>query len=119
MRDTSLGPAPLPELSAESQGAGTLFDVATLGHLALRVEVPLGCLEMGVSDLLEMGTGSVLPLDTQTGESLEILVNGTPVARGEVRIHGEHFAVRVTEILGVGSSPEGEDPDASHPPPTD
>ena len=41
----------------------------------------------------------MLRLDRQTGEHLEITVNGTPIAKGEVRVHGERFAVRVTQIL--------------------
>jgi len=44
-----------------------------------------------------------------TGESLEVNVNGTLVARGEVRVHGERYAVRITEIPKPTSLDETEE----------
>jgi len=109
----------LPELTPapSSGGAGdpAVFDLASLGDLGLRVDVPLGSLQVSLRELLALEVGSVLPLDTQTGESLEILVNGTPVAKGEVRIHGEYFAMRVTGILRA-DPPTEEESDAPTPP---
>lgn len=113
-----MSPPPLPELVAPPEGAPgpRLFDLETLSDLRLVVEVPLGSLAVDLRQLLSLRPGSVLPLDTQTGESLEIRANGTTVARGEVRINGEHFAVRVTEIRGAGS-PSSEGDDDALPPP--
>jgi len=117
---TSPAPAShsLPELTPTPPGGGngdqTVFDLASFGDLGLRVDVPLGSLQVSLRELLALEAGSVLPLDTQTGESLEILVNGTPVAKGEVRIHGEYFAMRVTGILRA-DPPTGEESDAPQP----
>ena len=111
-------PHALPELTETPAGgaeARPLFDLKNLNDLALRVDVPLGSLRVSLRELLTLEVGSVLPLDTQTGESLEILVNGTPIALGEVRIHGEYFAVRVTGILRA-DPPTGEESDAPAPP---
>ncbi|MEZ5065292.1 MAG: FliM/FliN family flagellar motor switch protein [bacterium] len=98
----------LPLLDASPRPAGRpMFSSSSLADLRLRVDVPLGSYDVDLRGLLQLKPGSVLSLDTQTGESLDIRVNGTTVARGEVRIHGEHFAVRVTEILRAGL-PNGE-----------
>jgi flagellar motor switch protein FliN/FliY len=94
-------PSPLPEL-APAGGRGTsLFDLERLAGVRLRVEVPLGFAELEVRDVLALRPGTLLPLDRTTGEPLEIVVNGTTVAKGEVRVQGERFAIRVTEILGA------------------
>jgi flagellar motor switch protein FliN/FliY len=113
-------PHALPDLTEIDAPAGgrdgrPLFDLKTLGDLVFRVDVPLGSLRITLREFLGLKVGSVLPLDTQTGESLAILVNGTPIAKGEVRIHGEFFAVRVTGILRA-DPPTEEESDAPAPP---
>jgi len=94
----------------ESAGPA-LLDLRDLGELMLRLEIPLGSVDVDVRELLELRAGSVLRLDRLTGESVDVTVNGTPIARAEVRVQGERFAVRITEILGtpVLDGPEEED----------
>ena len=88
----------LPELT-RTEGAGThLLSLNDLAELVLHLEVPLGTVELDLRRLLGLHVGSVLHLDRLTGESLEVTVNGTLIARGEVRVHGERYAVRITEI---------------------
>lgn len=93
--------AALPVLAAEKRaGAKPLFTMDALGDVPLDVEAPLGCVETSLREILELAPGSVLMLDRLTGESVPLTANGTLIAKGEVRVHGERFAVRVTEILG-------------------
>lgn len=92
-------PLLFPELVRSPETKPALFDLAMLADLPFVLEAPLGSLDLDVRALLELKPGSVLQLDRFTGEPLEVTVNGTPIARGEVRIHGDRFAVRVTEIL--------------------
>lgn len=90
----------LPELAETDAPPGPpLLSLSALSDMALSVEVPLGIVDTDLRGLLGWKVGSVLHTDRQTGESLDITVNGTPIARGEVRVHGEWFAIRVTEIL--------------------
>jgi flagellar motor switch protein FliN len=108
----------LPEFPAGPAPAGpAVLHLADLHDLALSVEVPLGSVDLDLRAFLELQEGSVLQTDRQTGEPLEITVNGTPIARGEVRIHGEWFAIRVTEILRASPKrdAEGEPDDARRP----
>ncbi len=107
MTSTSLRPHGLPEarahvfpvLARSNEKGPALFALDSLGDLHFTLDAPLGALEIDVRGLLELRLGSVLQLDRLTGEPLEVVVNGTPIARGEVRIQGERFAIRVTEIL--------------------
>ncbi len=74
------------------------------GNIDLLMDVPLSItVELGrtrrlVRDILSFGPGSVVELDKTAGESLDILVNGRLIARGEVVIVNENFGIRVTEI---------------------
>ncbi len=103
------------ELVAAPPAQPPLLSLQLLADLPFVLEAPLGSLDLDVRTLLDLRPGSVLQLDRFTGEPLEVMVNGTPIARGEVRIHGERFAVRVTEILRAEASREtgGKTRDAS------
>jgi flagellar motor switch protein FliN/FliY len=61
--------------------------------------VELGHRRMRVDDLLQVAVGSVLELDTAAGAPLGIYANSTLIAQGEAVVVGEHYGVRVTEIL--------------------
>jgi flagellar motor switch protein FliN/FliY len=54
---------------------------------------------MLIRELLEVGTGSIVELQKAAGEPVEVLVNGRLIARGEVVVVEDNFAVRITEIL--------------------
>jgi flagellar motor switch protein FliN/FliY len=66
---------------------------------------------MTVGATLELRPGSIVVLDRVAGEPVDLLVNGTPIARGEVVVIDEEFALRVTEVLGErGRSAVAADP---------
>ncbi len=67
--------------------------------IPLEVSVELGRVTMLVRELLEVGTGSIVELQKAAGEPVEVLVNGRLIARGEVVVVEDNFAVRITEIL--------------------
>lgn len=69
--------------------------------LPLQVVVELGRTRMLINDLLQIGQGSVIELNKQVGEALNILVNGKLVARGEVVVVKDKFGVRITEVLST------------------
>lgn len=74
-------------------GMDMLFDVQ------LAVTVELGRTTLKVRDVLGLGPGAVVELDTHAGEPVEVVVNGKAVARGEVVVIDDNFGVRVTEII--------------------
>ena len=65
----------------------------------LRVTVELGRTKMVVSELLNLGQGSVVELNKLAGEPMELLVNEKLVARGEAVVVNEKFGIRLTDIL--------------------
>jgi flagellar motor switch protein FliN/FliY len=67
--------------------------------IPLRVSVELGRTKMLVSDLLQLGQGSVIELAKLAGEPMEIYVNDKLIARGEVVVVNEKFGVRLTDII--------------------
>jgi len=72
------------------------FDL--LLDVPLRISVELGRARMRVQDLLDLGQGSVVDLDRLAGEPVDILVNGRPLAMGEVVVSNDRYAVRVLSI---------------------
>ena len=67
--------------------------------IPLEVTVELGRTKMLISDLLQLGQGSVIELTKLAGEPMEILINQKLIARGEVVMVNEKFGVRLTDII--------------------
>ncbi|MCH2534573.1 MAG: flagellar motor switch protein FliN [Bdellovibrionales bacterium] len=92
---------PAQQVAAASGGdAGK--DEKNLGlilDIPLRVTVELGRTKMVVSELLNLGQGSVIELNKLAGEPMEVLVNDKLVARGEAVVVNEKFGVRLTDII--------------------
>jgi flagellar motor switch protein FliN/FliY len=65
----------------------------------LQFVVELGRTEKTLQEILELGPGSVISLEKLAGESLDILVNGKFIAKGEVIVIDENYGVRIKEIL--------------------
>ena len=69
-------------------------------------EIPVQVLRM-INDMLKLGQGSVIELTKLAGESLEILANQKPIARGEVVGVNEKYGVRLTEVISPMERVEG------------
>jgi flagellar motor switch protein FliN/FliY len=67
--------------------------------IPLEVTVELGRTKMLINDLLKLGQGSIIELTKLAGESLEILANQKPIARGEVVVVNEKYGIRLTEVI--------------------
>jgi flagellar motor switch protein FliN len=65
----------------------------------LKITVELGRAQLKFRDVLNLAQGSVVELQRQTSEPVDILVNGALLATGEVVVVDDHFAVRVTKLL--------------------
>jgi len=67
--------------------------------IPLELTVEMGSTRMLINDLLKLGQGSVIELNKQAGDPLDILVNNKLIARGEVVVVGEKFGIRITDIV--------------------
>jgi flagellar motor switch protein FliN/FliY len=77
----------------EQERLGLILDIP------LKVTVLLGRTRWPIKDILELTPGSVVELQNLVDEPVEVLVNGTLVAMGEVVVVNENFGVRLTNII--------------------
>jgi flagellar motor switch protein FliN/FliY len=75
-----------------------------LHDVEMGVTAELGRTRLLVREILELCPGSVIELDRAAGSPVDVLVNGTLIARGEVVVVDEEFGVRITDVIGYDSA---------------
>ena len=80
-------------------GEGT--DLSRLHDVPVELAVEIGRTRMTIGQTLELRPGSVVSLNRLAGEPVDLLINGKPIARGEVVVVDEEFGLRVTEIVST------------------
>jgi flagellar motor switch protein FliN len=83
-------------------------DLNSLDHLLdanVTVTAELGRVRRSIGEVLKVGVGAVIELDRLVSEPVDLLVQGVPLARGEVVVVGDHFAVRITELADMKKRP--------------
>ena len=93
------------EITAAPEIAGRNYRM--LAEIPLRVSVEVGSTALRLSDLMELSEGSVVELDRQAHELLDIMVNGTLVAKGEVVTVNGRFGIRVVDVVATDASLAG------------
>jgi flagellar motor switch protein FliN/FliY len=88
-------------LNDGSAGNGGSRPLAILKDVEMGVTAELGRRRMTVRDLLALTPGSVIELDRAAGSPVDVLVNGTLIARGEVVVIDEEFGIRIAEIVAA------------------
>jgi len=83
----------------EGYAEKTADDLEAVFDVPVRISVVLGRTKMPVSHLLRMNIGTVIELDRQVGEAVEIFVNDRLVARGEIVLVENRLGVTMTEII--------------------
>ena len=86
------------ETAREGERAG-FENLRVLENIEVELTVVVGSAEMKIRDLLRLNEGSVIELDRLAGDPLDILANGTIIAKGEVVMVGERFGIRFSEIV--------------------
>lgn len=83
----------------------TVFNPALnrFGEVTVKLAVELGRTDMPLKDVLALDEGSVVPLNRQVDELLDVTANGRVVARGEVVAHEGRFAIRIVSLIGDNS----------------
>ena len=76
-----------------------LENLKVLENIDVKLTVEVGGAEIKLRELLRINEGSVIELERLAGDPLDILANGTIIAKGEVVMIGERFGVRFTEVV--------------------
>jgi len=92
-----------PQLSSPDQPVPaahqTQIKTDMLHNIPVTVSVEVGRAMLKISDLLRLAQGSVVELDRIAGEPLDLLVNNTVVAQGEVVLVNDRYGVRLTRVV--------------------
>lgn len=91
--------APLQEEAKKAQGE----NLDLILDIEVGITVELGRTNMLIKDVLELSPGSVVELNKLAGETVDIFVNSSIIAKGEVVVINENFGVRITEIIGAAA----------------
>jgi len=93
-------PAPIFEsLGSDAPGSGTVQGFEMIMDIPVHLTVELGRTRISIRNLLQLAHGSVVELDGLAGEPMDVLVNGTLIAQGEVVVVNDKFGIRLTDII--------------------
>ena len=87
------------ESETQKSERASVENLRVLENIDVKLTVEVGNAEIKIRDLLRLNEGSIVELDRLAGDPLDILVNGTMIAQGEVVMVGERFGVRFSEIV--------------------
>ena len=83
----------------DSNDRAGLENLRVLENIDVKLTVEVGGAEIKLRELLRINEGSVIELERLAGDPLDILANGTIIAKGEVVMIGERFGIRFTEVV--------------------
>jgi flagellar motor switch protein FliN/FliY len=89
-------------LNSQDKPVENLSNLAALLDVQLPVSIRFGETEMLLEDVIKLGVGSVIELNSAVDDPVELVVNGRCFARGEVVTVDGFYGVRITEITSVG-----------------
>ncbi|MDE2600582.1 MAG: flagellar motor switch protein FliN [Rhodocyclaceae bacterium] len=91
-------PAVFEQFGTSSMG-GAIQDFDMILDIPVALTVELGRTKISIRNLLQLAHGSVVELDGLAGEPMDVLVNGTLIAQGEVVVVNDKFGIRLTDII--------------------
>ncbi len=91
-------PVALDELIEDEQ-PNTSPDLDVILDIPVSISMEVGSTAITIRNLLQLNQGSVIELDRLAGEPLDVLVNGTLIAHGEVVVVNEKFGIRMTDVI--------------------
>lgn len=89
----------LDQLTDDSGGPASNPDLDVILDIPVSISMEVGSTEIAIRNLLQLSQGSVIELDRMAGEPLDIKVNGTLIAHGEVVVVNERFGIRLTDVV--------------------
>ena len=88
-----------PSRSAEDMDPGDSPNLDVILDIPVTISMEVGNTEITIRNLLQLNQGSVVELDRLAGEPLDVKVNGTLIAHGEVVVVNEKFGIRLTDVI--------------------
>jgi flagellar motor switch protein FliN/FliY len=94
-------PAELGNLKPDAPDSGTNreLNLDVVLDIPVTLSIEVGRSRLSIRNLLQLNQGSVVELDRATGEPLDVFVNGTLIAHGEVVVVNEKFGIRLTDVI--------------------
>lgn len=89
----------LEELQDEKGAAVDKRKLDTILDIPVTISMEVGRAKISIRNLLQLNQGSVVELDRIAGEPLDVLVNGTLIAHGEVVVVNDKFGIRLTDVI--------------------
>jgi flagellar motor switch protein FliN/FliY len=97
--DAEAQAAGLDELQEESVSTVDEKKLDTILDIPVTISMEVGRTNISIRNLLQLNQGSVVELDRVAGEPLDVLVNGTLIAHGEVVVINDKFGIRLTDVI--------------------
>lgn len=97
--EASAKAAPMEELRDEGKAMVGNDKLDVILDIPVTLSMEVGRTQIPIRNLLQLNQGSVVELDRMAGEPLDVLVNGTLIAHGEVVVVNEKFGIRLTDVM--------------------
>ncbi len=97
--ETPAEAAQFQELQPEARGGVGDVNLDAILDVPVTISMEIGRTKISIRNLLHLNQGSVVELDRLAGEPMDVLVNGTLIAQGEVVVVNEKFGIRLTDII--------------------
>ncbi len=88
-----------PSFGGTAGNSGMMNELDMILDIPVQITVELGRTKITIKNLLQLAHGSVVELDAMAGEPMDVLVNGTLIAQGEVVVVNDKFGIRLTDII--------------------
>lgn len=85
--------------SLDKKADGGSPDLDVILDIPVQISMEVGSASITIRNLLQLNQGSVIELDRLAGEPLDVLVNGTLIAHGEVVVVNDKFGIRMTDVI--------------------
>jgi flagellar motor switch protein FliN len=93
-------PAEMQELQDDASGPGSEdLNMDVILDIPVTISMEIGRTRINIRNLLQLNQGSVVELDRLAGEPLDVMVNGTLIAHGEVVVVNEKYGIRLTDVI--------------------
>jgi flagellar motor switch protein FliN len=93
--------APLENFQPAGDVGGRHGDLEQILDIPITLSVEIGKSRLSIRNLLQLNQGSIVELDRLAGEPLDVLINGTLVAHGEVVVVNDKFGIRLTDVISA------------------
>jgi len=99
--NSELPEAPLQNLQEDNTNSGESANLEAILDIPVSLSVEIGQTKISIKNLLQLNQGSVVELERLAGEPLDVKVNNTLVAHGEIVVVNEKYGIRLTDIVST------------------